>query len=153
MKTGVAFIFICSIFLSCGQGTADTPSGLPQNSLTGTWKLVEATLIEKGDTTVTDYTGKVSFIKIINDTHFAFLQHDINKGLDSAVYASGGGAYSLNGNQYTENLEYCSAREWEGHDFTFTIAMNGDTLIQSGIEELESAGINRQNIEKYLKVK
>lgn len=153
MKACVGLIFICTIFLSCGQGTADNSSGLQPNSIVGTWKLVKATLIEKGDTTVTEYTSGVSFIKIINDTHFAFLQHDLNNGRDSAVYVSGGGAYSLNGNQYTENLEYCSAREWEGHDFTFTIALNGDTLIQSGLEKVEGAGINRLNIEKYVKVK
>ena len=48
-----------------------------------------------------------------------------------------------------EHLEYCSAREWEGNDFTFTITIKDDTLIQSGIEKIESAGINRVNIEKY----
>lgn len=120
----------------------------------GTWQLMTGTLIEKGDTTVTDYTKNVSFIKIINDTHFAFLQHDLSKGKDSAaVFTSGGGSYTFNDSLYTEQLEYCSDRAWEGHSFVFTIALQNDTLIQRGVEIVESEGINRVNIEKYVRVK
>lgn len=114
---------------------------------------MEATVIEKGDTTVTDYTKGISFIKIINETHFAFLQHDLTKGKDSAVFVSGGGPYSLKDSLYTELLEYCSAREWEGNDFTFTITLRGDTLIQKGVEKVVSAGVDRLNTETYIKVK
>jgi hypothetical protein len=82
-------------------------------------QLITGTHIEKNDTVVTDYTKNISFIKIINDTHFAFLQHDLSKGKDSsaAVFVAGGGSYSLSDSLYTEHLEYCSAREWEGNDF------------------------------------
>lgn len=122
--------------------------------IAGTWKLITGTLIEKSDTVVTDYTKNISFIKIINDTHFAFLQHDLNKGKDSlAAFGSGGGSYSLIDSSYTEHLEYCSDREWEGNDFTFTVTIKNDTLIQSGIEKVESEGINRINIEKYVRLK
>lgn len=124
------------------------------NEITGTWKLLEATVIEKGDTTITDYTKGRSFIKIINDTHFSFLQHDLNGGKDSAAsFTAGGGSYTLEGKKYTEHLEYCNAREWEGHDFTFTITLKGDTLVQSGEEIIESQGINRLNTEKYVRAK
>jgi hypothetical protein len=121
--------------------------------LQGTWQLISGTLIEKGDTSITDYTKNVSFIKIINASHFAFLQHDLKKGKDSAaVYSSGGGSYSLVDSLYTEHLEYCSDRVWEGNDFKFTIEVKNDTFIQRGIEIVESAGINRINIEKYKRV-
>jgi len=50
-------------------------------------------------------------------------------------------------------LEYCTAREWEGSDFTFAITIKNDTLIQSGIEKVETAGVNRVNIEKYVRMK
>lgn len=124
------------------------------NPVEGTWQLVTGTLIEKGDTTVTRYAGPLSFIKVINKTHFAFLLHDVNKGADStAAFSAGGGPYSLIGDQYTEHLEYCSDRQWEGHDFSFTVRVEGDTLIQRGVEKIESAGIERLNIEKYVRVK
>jgi hypothetical protein len=123
-------------------------------SIVGTWQLITGTTIEKGDTTVTDYTKNISFIKIINNTHFAFLQHDLKKGKDSAaVFAAGGGTYSLSDSSYTEHLEYCSARDWEANNFKFTVVINNDTLIQSGEEKVESAGVNRVNIERYIRVK
>jgi len=152
LKTG--FVFITTLLLSCGAATEEKASKPIAMPITGTWKLLTGTLIEKGDTTVTDYTKNTSFIKIINDSHFAFLQHDLTKGKDSAaVFVAGGGRYSFSDSLYTEHLEYCSAREWEGNDFPFTITINGDTLVQRGIEKIESAGVNRINIEKYTRVK
>ena len=153
MKRGIIYLLFTCILLSCGKGTGDNPSQPNLHPIVGTWQLVRGTLIEQGDTTVTDYTKDISFIKIINDTHFAFLQHDLNKGKDSAVFVSGGGRYTLRDSLYTEHLEYCSARDWEGNDFTFTVAIAGDTLLQSGVEKVVSSGVDRINIEKYVKVK
>jgi len=147
----VFIIIVVSAFLSCNV-KPEASEGI-SSSLVGTWQLVSGTIIEKGDTTVTDYTKDRSFIKIINDTHFAFLMHDVEAGDSSAVYGSGGGKYDLADSIYTEHLEYCSDREWEGNDFTFTIAIQGDTLVQQGVEKIESAGVNRLNIEKYFRVK
>jgi hypothetical protein len=140
------------VIISCGEKQNKISQNLP---IEGTWQLISGTLIEKGDTVVTKYnTGKTSFIKIINDTHFAFIQHDLNKGKDSlAAFSSGAGRYSLKDSTYTEHLEYCSAREWEGNDFAFTIKIGNDTLIQSGVEKIESAGVNRINIERYVRLK
>ena len=150
MKIKIMYAFIASTILSC-TGKTERSS---RNEIAGKWRLISGTLIEKGDTAVTDYTKNMSFIKIINDTHFAFLQHDLKKGEDSsAVFVAGGGRYSLNDSLYTEHLEYCSAREWEGNDFKFTISINDDTLIQTGTEIIENLGINRVNIEKYARVK
>src|SRR5215218_10750968 len=101
--------------MSCGAANKDDGAKSTPKPIMGTWQLLSGTLIEKGDTTVTDYTKNISFIKIINDTHFAFLQHDLNKGKDSAVFVAGGGQYSLKDSLYTEHLQYCSAREWEGN--------------------------------------
>jgi hypothetical protein len=154
MKTGIAFAIFSTIMLSCGERENTSRTAANTNQLQGTWKLITGTLIEKNDTTVTDYTKNTSFIKIINDTHFAFLQHDLNKGKDSgAVFSAGGGRYSLKDSTYTEHLEYCSDRSWEANDFSFTITIKGDTLIQQGIEKIEAAGVDRKNIEQYVRVK
>jgi hypothetical protein len=148
--TALAF----TLFISCND-KPHNDNKTPENSLQGTWKLLTGTLIEKGDTTITDYTKGRSFVKIINASHFAFITHDLSKGKDSlsAEFSAGAGTYSLKGNSYTEHLEYCNAREWEDHDFTFTVAISGDTLIQSGVEKIEAQGINRMNTEKYIRVK
>lgn len=155
MRTFISFLFFYVIFSSCEtrkEKETIVASDLP---IAGAWKLLSGTLIEKGDTTITDYTKSRSFIKIINATHFAFLHHDVNKGKDSstAVFSAGGGPYTLKDSIYKEHLEYCTAREWEGHDFEFTVIIKNDTLIQSGVEKVESAGIDRMNIEKYVRVK
>jgi hypothetical protein len=154
MKSTFGFLLIAMLIASCSTKPAEEKSIAASMPITGTWKLLTGTIIEKNDTVVTDYTKNVSFIKIINESHFAFLNHDLKKGKDSAaVFVAGGGRYSLVDNTYTEHLEYCTAREWEGNDFKFTISIKGDTLTQSGIEKVENAGIDRLNIERYVKVK
>jgi hypothetical protein len=153
MKHTLGLALLGTILLTCKQKTTQTTPQPVPNPIVGTWQLVRGTLIEKGDTVVTDYTQNRSFIKIINQTHFAFLLHDLTKGKDStAVFTAGGGRYSLTGNEYTEHLEYCSDRAWEGHAFPFTLTFKQDTLIQRGVEQVASAGINRVNIEQYVKV-
>lgn len=155
MKTHFPALFlVASLLTACGSPQAEQNSQNSESQLEGTWRLLSGTLIEKGDTAVTDYTKKVSFIKVINDSHFAFLQHDLNKGKDStASFSAGGGAYTLKDSAYTEKLEYCTAREWEGNEFHFTISIQNDTLVQRGVEKVEAAGVERLNIEKYVRVK
>ncbi len=154
MKMRIGLIIISTILASCIVKTQNGKIKQALVPIVGTWQLISGTTIEKGDTTVIYYTKNLSFIKIINDTHFAFLKHDLNKGKDSsAAFSSGGGRYSLEDSLYTEHLEYCSDREWEGNDFKFTITIKNDTLIQSGIEKVENAGVNRLNIEKYIRLK
>ena len=146
MKYTVAGLLIAVIF-SCTEVKREP-------ALDGTWKLITGTLVEKGDTTFTDYTKHQSMIKVINDSHFAFLNHDVNKGKDStAVFVAGGGVYTLDGDQYTEYLEYCSYREWEGSTFQFTVDIQNDTLTQRGVEKIENLGVERLNIEKYVRLK
>jgi len=137
--------------------TSCTTSGeqsTPKLPIVGTWKLISGTITSNGKSTVTDYTKGQSFIKIINDTHFAFLLHDLGGGKDgTAVYTSGGGKYELVADKYTEHLEYCTDRQWEGHDFSFTITIRDDTLTQQGVEEVASAGVRQMNVEKYVRMK
>ena len=65
---------VTTFLVSCGKKT-NSPESKNTVPIIGTWKLISGILIENGDTTVTGYTKNVSFIKIINETHFAFLQH------------------------------------------------------------------------------
>lgn len=120
----------------------------------GTWQLLSAEKIVNKDTTYTKYSGGVYGVKIINENHFAFFQHDLNKGKDSttAKFSSGGGKYILKGDHYTEFLEYCSARKWEGNTFDFIINVKNDSLIQTGIEKIPELGVERKIIETYIRI-
>lgn len=137
-----------SLMLSCNtQPTATL-------RLNGTWRLVSGTTITRGVSTVTDYTKDNRMLKIINDDHFAFIKHDLNTPKDSSNhFDAGGGAYTLNGDQYTEHLDYYSNRNWEGKTFQFTVSINNDTLSQRGMEKVESEGIDREIIERYVREK
>ncbi len=140
--------------ISCNNFKQDAPkhTALP---IKGTWKLIAGATIQKNDTTVTDYTKGKSFIKIISDKYFAFQGHDLNKGKDSATafFTCGGGHYELNDSAYTEHLEYCDSRGWEGNDFHFTVSINNDTLVLRGVEKVADLNVDRINIEKYVRLK
>lgn len=127
----------------------------PNKPIEGTWQLLSETKIEKGDTTFTLASKDLPMVKILNKSHFSFLRHDLQKGKDSvaALFVAGGGRYDLKGDQYTEHLEYCSAREWENNDFHFTVIIDGDTLVQQGQEKIAGTDIDRIIIEKYSRVK
>ncbi len=154
MKIKTLFIFTGTFLLFCSAKIQNEDRKQASLPIAGTWQLLSGTIIEKNDTVVTYYTKNLSFIKIINDTHFAFLEHDLKKGKDSStVFVSGGGRYSLRDSLYIEHLEYCSDRNWEGNDFEFTIKIKNDTLIQSGIEKVDNGGVNRLNIEKFIRIK
>jgi hypothetical protein len=153
MKLPFAIIALLLISTTCNNPKANSDNK-EHLHLEGTWQLISGTLVEKGDTTITDYTEGQQMIKIINATHFSFLNHDLNKGKDStAMFVAGGGRYSLDGDHYTEYLDYCSDRAWEGHTFPFVISIQNDTLTQRGIEKVEDAGVERLNIEKYMRVR
>ena len=150
----IRLTIISIIIMSCNATTETGKSKQSAIPIEGTWKLLSGITIEKGDSTITDYTKNPEFIKIINKTHFAFLNHDLNKGKDSAaVFSAGGGSYSLMDGSYTEHLEYCSDRQWESNDFKFVVTINNDTLVQKGMEKIENIGVNRINIEKYIRIK
>jgi hypothetical protein len=144
------------ILLSACDSKTDSVNRQPStvNPLIGTWELISGTTIQGKDTTFTDYTKNKKFLKIINGTHFAFVGHDLNKGKDSlAFYSSGAGTYTLTDSSYTEHLQFCNDRAWEGNDFTFTIVIRNDSLTQTGIEKVEKLNVNRQNIERYVRFK
>ena len=151
MKKVFPILIFLMIIAACTESQKRDPQIADEVSLKGTWKLLTGILIEKGETVVTDYTTDKSFIKIINDSHFAFLSHTLRK--DTTDFSAGGGSYTLTGNNYTEHLEYCNAKEWEGHDFSFTVTITGDTLVQTGVEKIEAQGIDRINTEKYIRYK
>jgi hypothetical protein len=150
-STLIIFLFIACA--ACSENKTKSEIN-PSASLVGTWQLISETKIQKDDTTFTASAKDKRMIKIINDTHFAFLNHDLRKGPDSLkVFVAGGGTYTLKDNHYTEHLEYCNYREWENNNFDFIISVVNDTLTQQGTEKVEGLGVDRIIIEKYMKTK
>lgn len=135
-----AGLLLCAF--SCQQKESTTKADI----LDGTYRLVGSETVKGTDTIRTTIDpAKTEMIKMFNDSHFAFLNHDKSKGKDSLKsFSSGAGTYQLKGKEYTENLEYCSYREWEGRQFHFTLEKRTDTLIQTGEEDIPELGINKR---------
>ena len=152
MKTKITILLltVCLIFVFAFKNSTYNAAV----HLNGTWQLVSGVTITKGVSLKTDYSKNQRMIKIINDTHFAFLKHDLNTMKDSSNhFDAGGGSYTLQGNKYTEHLDYYSDKNWEAKSFDFTVTIKYDTLIQRGIEKVENEGINKEIIEKYIRLK
>ena len=148
MKKYIPFLIVMLLLASCE--IKEDPNLLP---LTGTWRLISSETTEK-DSTFSTFNSKTKMIKIINDSHFAFFNHDLNNGKDSsAVFFGGGGKYTLKDSVYTENLEYFNNRQWENNKFEFVVKIKNDTLIQKGIEKVEKLGVDRIIVEKYVREK
>lgn len=145
MRNLIVIITLFSI-LSCQQNKTTIST---KNKIEGSWKMVYAEIIENDSLKLKDLSN-TTFIKIINKTHFSFFNQE-NSG--NTNFYSGAGTYKLIDNNYKEILEFTTVKAIKNHEFSFQVEIKGDTLIQSGIEKVEAAGINRQIIEKYIKLK
>ncbi len=155
MKPKTALIIVVMLIAACNSVNKETETEQKSVPVEGTWKFLSGTTIKHNtnDTLFNDFTVDQIGIKIINASHFSFLRHDLDKGEGTpSFFEAGGGSYSLEGDTYVENLEYCSARKWEGIRVEFTAAVHADTLILTGIERNDSIGINQTITEKYLRV-
>jgi UDP-N-acetylmuramate-alanine ligase len=152
MKNTIGLLLVMVFLTSCNEKNKQETTSIKKD-IEGTWRLVSAETTEK-DSTFSTFNPKTKMIKIINDSHFAFFNHDLNNGKKAdALFFGGGGKYTLKDSTYTENLEYFNNRDWENNKFEFTVKIKNDTLIQKGIEKVAKLGIDRIIIEKYVREK
>jgi len=146
------FFSACVLLFACTN-----ENGKKNNSvipLQGTWRLLSATTVEKGQEKFSDYTKDQEMIKIINGTHFSFLKHDLKLNKEGKNnFDAGGGRYKLTGDAYTEFLDFYNDKNFEVKSFNFKVKIENDTLVQTGIEKVESAGVDRTITEKYVRIK
>lgn len=153
MHNIVMILGVMMTLASCGkkektEETISTPIE-GEKGIIGTWKLVYGEIRTEDSLEVKDLSN-TEFVKILNEDHFAFF----NQVKDTADgFYGGGGSYVLDGDTYVEQLDYVGVKEIRGHEFTFNVEIKGDTLIQSGIEDVPEAGIKRHIVEKYIRIK
>lgn len=148
MKKILLLIITTVVFTSCFNKKTSKVSENKTNKLIGTWKLVYGEIKENDSIQIRDIS-KSDFIKIINKTHFAFFNQ--RKGTSESFYG-GAGTYVLEESSYVEKLDYIDNVGFRNHTFTFNVEFKGDTLIQSGVEELKELKINRFIVEKYIRI-
>ena len=150
MKNVFILFTLVFVIIACQQKKEITKivETKPVNKIIGTWKMVYADIKENDSLQIKDLT-KSEFIKIINESHFAFFNQD---HADATLFYGGGGTYTLENDSYTEKLQYTSADTVRDHEFPFTIEIKNDTLIQYGLEEIKEANIKRYIVEKYIRI-
>jgi hypothetical protein len=112
---------LCLTLLSC--------SSERKNRLEGTWRLVSGAS-KRADTTYDYSKGQYRMIMMIYENHFAFVGRYVRDGDTFDTY--GGGTYTLEGNNYTESIDYHSYKPWIGEVIPFEFSVKNDTLIQKG---------------------
>lgn len=157
LKNQLLFVIATSCLVFSCKNTTEKKDvdAVKSTSLAGTYKLIESKTI-KGKDTVTAFTdtSKTEMFKMFNDDHFSFFNHDKEKGKGKEpLFVAGGGTYSFDGVNYQERLQYCSMRDWESNKFDFKLTLKGDTLIQTGEENLPELGVKHTIVETYLKIK
>ncbi|WP_103070312.1 hypothetical protein [Aquimarina sediminis] len=144
-------LFACIfIFIACNNSKpAPIQTVIKDSKLEGAWKMVYGE-IKEGDSLQIKDMSTSDFVKIIGKDHFAFFNQD---HINADGFYGGGGSYTLQGDTYTETLQYTGVEAVRGHKFPFTIEIKGDTLIQHGLEEVKKANIKRYIVEKYVRLK
>ena len=92
------------------------------NELVGTWQLVSAKHTSPNGIVTNFNAPEWDVIKVINATHFAALALRNN-----AFSHAHGGRYTLQGDTYTEHVEYSRYEQTIGMKAEFQIRLEGDT--------------------------
>ena len=115
----VVAIALTAAFLAWSQTHGNQTTNSP---LEGTWEMVAGQQFPKG----------TRDIKIIAGGHFIWVAYHTDKR--KPLY-TGGGTYTLDGNSYTEHVDFMSeeiSAGIVGKDQPFTVKLDGDTLTQTG---------------------
>jgi len=112
-------VALTAVFLAWSQ-TNDSEA--KKNQLEGTWEIISGHQLPPGSRD----------IKIISGGHFVWTIYDTAKG--KPLY-TGGGTYVLNGNSYTEHVDFMTpeiSAGIVGKDQAFIVKVAGDKLTQTG---------------------
>jgi hypothetical protein len=99
-------------------------------------------------------------IKILTKTHWAYLSQDrsapkLTNGSDAELLAAaktfgaGGGTYTLDGDTYTEHVEFFAAPNFVGTSIKFKIKWEGDEWIQTGSLPIKALGLGDKDMDLY----
>jgi len=145
--TGLAVAAIV-IFIIAGYGCSSakmTTTVTEQVSLQGTWKLV---MYKYGPSASSfrEVPEASQRLKMITDSYFIWVSVDSVK---RAIVSSAGGRYRLEGNNYTEMLDFgIGMSSYTGTQPTYTVKTEDDLLFLSG---LLSPGYRIEEIWKRVK--
>ena len=123
-----------------------------KNELEGVWERVSGKHVSP-DTTIESIQANRRSIKVITKSHFVTVGHRQNRpkfsegGTDSELlaayqtFSANGGKYTIEGDTYTEHLEFFLNPTFENVSVSFKYQVKGDQLIISGAMPTKSLGL------------
>lgn len=125
--TTFSLLIICSSF--SGEFTEKSSKKKNVPDITGTWK-IEAYRHNISANEFTTWPESAPEIKFITEKSFCWVSYNANT---KKLTSSAGGSYTLEGDQYTESIEYgLNMDSYLGTKSTFTIKIEGDMMFISG---------------------
>ena len=126
--------------------------------LEGAWELVEAKYTPPDPTfTFADWRQ----IKILTKTHWVFLSqkraapkltsstNDTELLAAAKAFVAGGGTYALDGDTYTEHIEFFNTPNYVNMSLPWKIKWEGDEWIQTGTFPMKALGLADHDTELY----
>ena len=115
------FVFATVVFILL----ATRVSAQPDNELVGTWEFLFGTYTHgDGSTSQESAQEGVRALKIVSQTHFCLIAQWENGTMNNAL----GGTYEVDGDHYTENIEYSAYKANLGLKGEFTYSLEEDKL-------------------------
>ena len=131
-----------------------------KNKLEGAWELVSAK-VTSPDTTIEYNQARWKQIKLVTKSRFAFVGQEPNRpnykgrGDDSELLAAartffaGGGKYTLEGDMYTEHIEFFLTPNYVPVSIPYKCQVEGDQWTLSGKLPTKSLGLEDFDWELY----
>jgi len=136
-------IFLVFVFLL----NCTTSAQEKKNPIEGTWELVSGKWSNPDTTYLFSVTDSGRQIKMISRTHHVWIRQDTSQQDGDAF---GGGKYTLEGEKYTEHIEFWTNQiDLIGKSITFTMKVEGDKLIQSGIFPWKEFELGEYDVDLY----
>jgi hypothetical protein len=155
-KTVVRVSIVAGLLIGLQGCASETAS--QASPLEGAWELVEARQTPPDPAfTLAEWRN----IKIFTKTHWAYLSqkraapkltswtNDTELLAAAKAFGAGGGTYALEGDTYTEHIEFFAGPNYVGMSLPWKIKWEGDEWIQTGTFPMKSLGLDDHDLELY----
>jgi hypothetical protein len=137
----LSFFLVFVFLFSCTTNVQEK-----KNPIEGTWELVSGKMTWADSSISYPYSEYHRMIKIISKKHFVFINQDTTLEEYSDF---GGGTYSLEGDIYTEHIEFFSSSDFIGKSFSFKSEVKGNQWTMSGSFPLKKMGLGEYDVDLY----
>lgn len=146
------------VFIAFSVGLLAFTAKAADVDIVGEWQLVSAELTIGEQTFPTFNPDTHQMIKILTDSHFAFVSKgpirprfsSYSLSTDDKItafdnFGGGAGRYEFDGTTYTEHVEFSQYPNYEGSSLQFKVTIEGDMLVQEGRYPIVALGLGEKD--------